>query len=60
MRQTYFDDGFVEDGVEGGVEHFLYVLQQHGHTELDGALERAHVVVLLQVDHFQALHTAQT
>jgi hypothetical protein len=54
---TDFDDGLGEDGVERRVERFMHVLQQHWRAELDGILQRPHVVMLLQIYHLQALQT---
>ena len=54
------DQGLVEDGSQGGIEFFLDVLQQHGCAELNGILQRAEEVGLLQVDDFEILSQTNT
>ena len=44
---TYLDDGLVEDGIQGGVEFLMHILEKHGQPKLDGGLHLSHVVMLL-------------
>ena len=58
-RLTNFDQRLVEHGVEGRVNLFLHVFQNHRQTQMDGIFQGAHVVWLLQVNHLQTLQQAQ-
>ena len=58
-RLTNFDQRLVEHWVEGRVNLFLHVLQNHRQTHLDGVFQGVHVVWLLKVNHLQTLQQAQ-
>ena len=58
-RLTNFDQRLVEHRVEGRVNLFLHILQNHRQTQMDGIFQGAHVVWLLKVNHLQALQQAQ-